>query len=153
MSSRNNVTLVGRLVRENELKEVGDSQNLRNALAVDRNYKNSDGDVDTDFINIVAWNGVAGAISKYTEKGNRISVSGEIRTSKVEKNGKTFYNTEVRVNDVGFIDFAEDTGNNSKKKSQKNKSKDEGQVKENTNDEEEVDKVLDEMEDDFDVPF
>jgi len=150
MSSRNNVTLVGRLVRENELNEVGDSQNLRNALAVDRNYKNSDGDVDTDFINIVAWNGVASAISKYTEKGNRISVSGEIRTSKVEKNGKTFYNVEVRVDDVGFIDFAEDTGNNSKKKSQK---KEEGQVKKDTNDEEEVDKVLDEMEDDFDVPF
>ena len=148
MSSRNNVTLVGRIVRENELNDVGDSQNLRNAIAVKRNYKNSEGEVETDFINFVAWNGVAGAINKYTEKGNRISISGEIRTSKVEKNGKTFYNTEVRVDDVGFIDFADNNNQeDTKKKGEKN-------TKEDTkNDEEEVNKVLDEMDDEFDVPF
>lgn len=143
MSSRNSVNLVGRLVKENELNQVnGGSQNLRNVIAVDRNYKNGNGDVDTDFVKFVAWNGIAKAIKDYTEKGNMISIEGEIRTSVVEKNGNTYYNTEVMVNDVGFIDFSGSTNNNN----------------ENTEDtqeesEENIDEALEDLDEEFDVPF
>lgn len=144
MSSRNNVSLVGRLVQENELNQLSNGrQNLRNRLAVRRNYKNDDGEVETDFITIIAWNGTAEAIANYTEKGNRVSIEGEIRTSVVEKNGNTYYNTEVLVNDVGFIDFAEDSGSD-------NENTDNTDTQEET--EEDVDEALDEL-DGFDVPF
>ncbi|MDN5302759.1 MAG: single-strand DNA-binding protein [Thermoanaerobacteraceae bacterium] len=51
----NNVTLVGRLTKDPELKKVNDVSVCSFILAVDRNFKNSGGEKETDFIPVTAW--------------------------------------------------------------------------------------------------
>ena len=76
----NNVNLVGRLVRDPELKYGKDGKAiLKNSIAVSRNKEQS------DFINIVAFGKTAELIEEYHEKGDLIAVSGAIWTGSYEK--------------------------------------------------------------------
>ncbi len=51
------------------------------SIAVQRRFKNPDGDYDVDFINVVAWRKTAEFCEKYLKKGSRVSVAGELNTS------------------------------------------------------------------------
>ena len=101
----NNVQLVGRLVREPELKHLKDGKAvLKTSIAVNRSK-----DV-TDFINIVAFGKTAELISEYHEKGDLIAVSGSIWTGSYEKEGNKVYTFEVCVNQITFVKSFTDTG-------------------------------------------
>ena len=72
----NSVILTGRLTSKPELRYT--SSNMANtnfSLAVDRNFKNQNGEVEVDFINCMAWNKLAETITKYCDKGNKIMIS------------------------------------------------------------------------------
>lgn len=77
----NNYTLLGRLVKDLEVKE---SENKKKygyiTLAVNRNYKNAEGEYDTDFIDMIVWNELAERVSTYCHKGDLIAVNGRIET-------------------------------------------------------------------------
>ena len=81
----NNVVLVGRLVADPELKEVGKEGKVVNfTLAVARSYKNAEGEYDTDFIQCNVWNQIAENMSEYCHKGDLIGVKGQLQSSSFE---------------------------------------------------------------------
>lgn len=101
----NNVNLVGRLVREPELKYGKDGKAiLKTSIAVNRNKE------QTDFINIVAFGKTAELIAEYHNKGDLIALSGAIWTGSYEKEGVKVYTFEVCVNQVTFVKSFVDTG-------------------------------------------
>lgn len=101
----NKVILIGRLTKEPELYlSQNNTEILSNSIAVNRNYKNQDGNYDVDFINIIAYRNNAKLISDYFKKGDRIGVSGSIQTrAYTGKDGGTNYVTEVVVDSVEFL--------------------------------------------------
>lgn len=101
----NNVTLVGRLTSEPEVKTSSDGT-LRTSImiAVSRDYKNSDGVYDADFIKCVLWNGIASATRDYCHKGDVVGIKGKLQSRNYETEEKEKrYITEVIVDKVTFI--------------------------------------------------
>ena len=82
-------------------KEVGSFD-----LAVNRNYKNSNGGHDTDFFKCIAWGNLAKTIQIYTSKGSQIAIEGRVENRTYQANdGTNRYVTEVVVEGVHLIDF------------------------------------------------
>lgn len=100
----NKSILSGRIASDIELKTTGNGTSVCSfRLAVQRRFKNADGNYDTDFISIVAWRGNADFISKYFAKGDPIELGGSLQTRTYEKDGQTVYITEVVIDEVGFV--------------------------------------------------
>ena len=102
----NNVQLIGRLTRDIDLRKTpqGDAVG-RFTLAVDRNYKNKQGEYDADFINCTIWRQAADILSRYAHKGTKIAVDGNIRTGSYDnQQGQKVYTTEVYVNNFYFVE-------------------------------------------------
>ncbi len=93
----NNVVLVGRLTRDAELRYTPSNQAVATfTLAVNRNFKNQNGDREADFINCVMWRQQAENIANWTQKGTLIGVTGRIQTRNYEnQQGQRVYVTEV----------------------------------------------------------
>ena len=97
----NKVIMIGRLTSTPELhKTNNDKSVVRATIAVNRRYKDQNGEREADFINLVLWGKLAETLASYATKGSLISVDGELRTRRFEKNGQTNYVTEVLV--TGF---------------------------------------------------
>lgn len=114
----NNTVLVGRLTRDADLKYTGSGTAVANfSLAVERTFKNAQGEKETDYVNVVAWEKKAKLISEYTRKGSLIGVTGRIQTRNYQNNeGKKVYITEVVAENVQFL---EPKGNGSKQAAKK----------------------------------
>ena len=93
----NNVTLVGRLVAPPELKKTPNNVSaLQGTLAVNRNFKNENGDREADFINCVMWRQQAENLANLAKKGALIGVTGRIQTRSYDnQQGQRVYVTEV----------------------------------------------------------
>lgn len=102
----NNVTLVGRLVRDPELKTTAQGvANVSFTLAVNRNYKNDRGEREADFINIVIWRKQAELLANYATKGVLLGVVGRIQTRNYENNqGQRVYVTEVVADNFQLLE-------------------------------------------------
>lgn len=102
----NRVCLVGRLTTKPELKYTNSNIAVtRFSIAVNRNFKNEQGQREADFINILAWRKQAELICNYFDKGNQIGLEGRIQTGSYDdKDGNKRYTTEVLVDTVHFID-------------------------------------------------
>lgn len=102
----NKVILLGRLTRDPEVRySQGDNSTAtaRFSLAVNRKFKNAEGNYDADFINCVAFGKTAEFIEKYFHKGDMISLVGRIQTgSYTNKDGVKVYTTDVVVEEVEF---------------------------------------------------
>lgn len=82
-------------------KEVGSFD-----LAVNRNYKNANGEYDTDFFKCIAWGNLAKTIHTYTSKGSQIAIEGRVENRTYQaQDGTNRYVTEVVVEGVHLIDF------------------------------------------------
>lgn len=110
----NKAILVGRLTRDPELKSTANGTNVCSfSVAVNRRYKNAEGNYDADFINCTAWRQTAEFVSKYFTKGRMIGVVGSIQTRNYEdKDGKKVYVTEVAADEVYFVESKGDNNNN-----------------------------------------
>ena len=101
----NNITLVGRLVAPPELKKTPNNVSvLQGTLAVNRNFKNENGDREADFINFQAWRGTADIIAQYCSKGSLIGLTGRIQVRSYEKDGQRRYVTEVVAESVALLE-------------------------------------------------
>ena len=100
----NKAILVGRLTRDAELRTTGSGTSVCSfTLAVNRRFKNADGNYDADFINCVAWRAQAEFISKQFKKGDMFGIVGNLQTRTYEKDGNKTYITEVVVEEVNFV--------------------------------------------------
>ena len=92
----NKVILIGRIVATPELHKTNKDKSVARAtIAINRRFKDQNGEREADFINIVVWGKLAETLASYASKGSLISVDGELRTRKFEKNGQINYVTEV----------------------------------------------------------
>ena len=101
----NQVTLVGRLTRNPELKYTQEGTAMTNiTLAVSRNYRNKEGNIDTDFVQCTLWKKAAENTVQYCRKGSIIGIIGRIQTRNYENAvGKRVYVTEVIADNVRFL--------------------------------------------------
>ena len=102
----NKVELIGRLTKEPEIKLTSSQVQYCNfTLAVDRRFKDANGQRQADFINCVAWKNTAVFIQKYFHKGNRIAVCGSIQTRSFDdQNGQKKFITEVVIEEAEFVE-------------------------------------------------
>ena len=92
----NKVIIIGRLTATPELhKTANDKSVARATVAVNRQYKSQNGERKADFINLVVWGRLAETLASYASKGSLISMDGELRSRRYEKDGTTHYVTEV----------------------------------------------------------
>lgn len=102
----NNVSLVGRLTRDPEL--IYTTQNTAVAtftLAVNRRFKNAQGEREADFINCVIWRQQAENLANWLRKGMQVSIVGSIQTRNYENNeGRRVYVTEVLVDNFQSLE-------------------------------------------------
>lgn len=98
----NNVTLMGRLTRDPELKYSQSGKAFcRFSLAVQREFNRE----KADFINCLAFGKTAETIAEYLKKGRRMAIVGRIQTGSYQNsNGDTVYTTEVVADRFEFID-------------------------------------------------
>lgn len=83
----NSLTIVGRLVSDPQINETKNGNKVCNiTLAIPRNYKNMNGQYDTDFIPVTLWQGIAEQTTNYCKKGDLVGVKGglQVREGKVE---------------------------------------------------------------------
>lgn len=99
----NRVVLVGRLTKDPNFSE-GNVANARFTLAVNKPFKNKNGEQEADFINVVAFRRQAENVNNYLSKGQLAGVDGRIQTRSYEKDGQRVYVTEVVADSVQFLE-------------------------------------------------
>ncbi|MBC3798479.1 single-stranded DNA-binding protein [Acetobacterium tundrae] len=105
----NKVILIGRLTRDPDVKNTTSGKTVATfTLAVDRRFKNKDGQKEADFVPIVVW----GIVQQYLSKGSQVGISGRLQVRSYDDNdGKRRYVTEVIAEEVNFIGGKKDSGN------------------------------------------
>ena len=106
----NNVTLVGRMTRDAELRYTPQNQAVATfTLAVNRNFKNANGDREADFINCVIWRQQAENLANWAKKGALIGITGRIQTRSYEnQQGQRVYVTEVVAEQFQLLETMKD---------------------------------------------
>ena len=102
----NKAILIGRLTKDPDVRETGSGQKVASfTVAVDRNFKNANGEKEADFIPVVAWRKTAELCERYLSKGRMVAVLGRIQTRSYDGNdGVKRYVTEVVADEVQFVD-------------------------------------------------
>ena len=109
----NNVTVVGRLTKAVDLRYTSNGTAYASfTLATDRDFKNQNGEKETDFINCVMWRKPAENLANYTKKGSLIGIEGRIQTRNYDnQQGQRVYVTEVLAERFHFLESSK-TANN-----------------------------------------
>lgn len=102
----NNVVLVGRMTRDAELRYTPSNQAVATfTLAVNRNFKNQNGEREADFINCVIWRQQAENLANWAKKGTLVGVTGRIQTRNYEnQQGQRVYVTEVVADNFQILE-------------------------------------------------
>ena len=106
----NNVCLVGRMTRDAELRYTPSNQAVATfSLAVNRPFKNQNGEREADFINCVIWRQQAENLANWAKKGALIGITGHIQTRSYEgQQGQRVYVTEVVVDNFQLLESRKD---------------------------------------------
>lgn len=110
----NKAVLIGRLTKDPEMRYTQSGKGVASfTLAINRPFKDENGDKATDFIPIVAWGKTAELCAKYLTKGRQTAITGRIQTRSYTANdGSKRYVTEVIAEEVEFIGNRETTSQN-----------------------------------------
>ena len=116
----NNVTLVGRLTRDPELRYT--TSNVAVAtfnMAVNRNFKGANGEREADFINCMIWRKPAELLSEWCKKGNLVGITGRIQTRSYDnQQGQRVYVTEVVAESFQLLEKRDKTADHSSMENQ-----------------------------------
>lgn len=110
----NRFSIIGRITRDIDLTTTNSGLSVAKFnVAVDRKFKNEDGEKITDFFNIVVWRTLAENIAKYCKKGSKVFLSGELQNRSWEaEDGTKRYMTELIANECEFLDTMKSTAEN-----------------------------------------
>lgn len=110
----NRVVLVGRLTKDPEFRTTQNGVSVATfTLAVNRNFKNKNGEQQADFINVVVFRQQAENVNNYLSKGNLAGVDGRIQSRSYEnKIGQRVYVSEVLADSVQFLEPKNNQSNN-----------------------------------------
>lgn len=111
----NNVILIGRLVREPDLRYTSGSQMAvcRFTLAIDRRVKQGE-EKKAAFPNVICFGKTAENCEKFLAKGRKVAVQGRLQTGSYEKDGVKHYTTDVIADNVEFLEWGEKNGESAK---------------------------------------
>ena len=101
----NKVFLIGNLTRDPEMRATSAGVSVCNfSIAVNRRFRNQNGQQETDFFNIVAWRQLGELCGKYLQKGRKVAVSGSIQTRTYEAQDGTRRNAfDIVADEVEFL--------------------------------------------------
>ena len=101
----NKIELTGRITKEIELRYTQSNKAVGNfSLAVNRKFKNQNGEYEADFINCIVFDKLAETIKEYVKKGDLIGVCGRLQVRNyTDKDGNKKYITEVVVEEIDFL--------------------------------------------------
>lgn len=106
----NNCNFIGRLTKDPEAKRTTSGKVFCNfSLAIDRGYKDAQGNKVTDFIPCVAWDNTANLVTQYFKKGNLIGVTGRMESRSYDDNGTKRTNYSILVISIDFIQGKSDS--------------------------------------------
>lgn len=119
----NQVVLVGRIVKTPELRTTETGKKTATVtLAVPRNYKNMNGEYETDFLDCTLWTNVAENTTEYCQSGDMVGVKGRIQTRVITSDdGSKKKKTEIVAEKVTFL--AQSPNNKEEKKETKRSQK------------------------------
>ena len=102
----NRVVLVGRLTRDPELRYTTNGAAVASfTVAVNRQFTNSNGEREADFINCVIWRKAAENFANFTNKGSLIGIDGRIQTSSYDnQQGQRVFRTDVVVDNFSLLE-------------------------------------------------
>ena len=104
MNSINKFCIMGRLVRDPELKELENGNKVANiTIAADRNYKDKEGNNITDFLNYSLWNKDAERICDFSKKGAIVCLEGFFSDKEIEIEGKKIHTFNPVVEEYKHI--------------------------------------------------
>lgn len=111
----NKAILMGRLTKDPDIRTTQSQTAVATfTLAIDRRFKNANGEKQADFIPVVAWRQNADFVGKYFKKGSKIIVIGSIQTRTYDdKDGKKVYVTEVVADELEFAESKRDDSSGS----------------------------------------
>jgi single-strand DNA-binding protein len=106
MADINKAILIGRLGRDPEVRNVGDSQVARFSVATSRQWTDKAGQKQerTQWHNCQAWGKLAELAQRFLAKGRRVYIEGEIEYREYEKDGQKRTATEINVREMVFLD-------------------------------------------------
>ncbi|WP_341784678.1 single-stranded DNA-binding protein [Lactococcus garvieae] len=119
----NNVVLVGRIVRDPELRYTPQNTAVATfTLAVNRRFKNAQGEREADFINCVIWRQPAENLANWAKKGTLVGITGSIQVRNYEnKEGQRVYVTEVLAENFQMLESNSNKTEKGKTKSNQDK--------------------------------
>ncbi len=106
----NQVIIAGRMVADPELKKTQSNVSVCSfRVAVQREFKDANGQYPADFLNVTAWRQSAELVAQYFRKGSSIAVVGSIQTREyTDQQGNKRYATEIIADKVRFVDSKSD---------------------------------------------
>lgn len=99
----NKIILSGNICKDIEVKYYNDKKNIKNTIAVRRDFKNKNGEYDTDFFNFTIWGAQAEYIDKYANKGDRVIICGKLLNNNYEKDGAMVYSNDIQVENIEIM--------------------------------------------------
>lgn len=117
--SYNHVTIIGRLAAAPERKVTNSGKSFcRIRVAVNRNYKDQNGETPCDFLDVVVWGNTSEFVTSYFTKGSWIGIDGSIETrSYTDKDGNKRRQTEIKADRCFFVGSRENNVGNAEKRS------------------------------------
>ena len=115
----NKIVIIGRLTRDPELKSTNAGTSVCNfSVAVDRTYRDKEGNRPTDFFDISVFGATTEFVSKYFKKGSSIAVSGAMESRKfVDKDGNNRIAWSLHADEVNFCGSKSENNGGSQKPS------------------------------------
>ena len=106
----NQIFIIGRTTKEPEIRTTQSGVSVGTfTIACDRGFTNKQGEKETDFVNCVAWRGLADTVGKYLGKGRLVAVVGRLQNRNYETpEGVKKYITEIICSEVQFLDRAKE---------------------------------------------
>ena len=100
----NKCIIIGNLTRDPELTQTTSGITFcRFSIAVNRAYTNAAGEKQCDFINVIAWRGLAENVGRYCKKGNKVCVVGSLENVTYEKDGENRTYAQINATDIEFL--------------------------------------------------
>jgi len=100
----NQLILVGRLTKDPEIKKIDSKSCCYLTVAVKRQFKNSEGIYESDFITCTVWNIIAEQVCEYCKKGDVVSIKARVQNNNyTDKDDKKVYSYEMVAEQVSFV--------------------------------------------------
>ena len=99
----NKIVIVGRMTKDAQIYEKEDNKIATFCVATEKNYKDDNNEISSDYLLCKAFGKTATNIEKYTSQGTLVGITGQMRSRKYEKEGQTHFVTELYVETIKFM--------------------------------------------------